>query len=100
MGVVIGIIMVLESRAARAPSQAAKWASAWLTMLTVFGFIPILLSNDTGVSYDGEAAREKVNPPRQISGCKSNYRPSVVSLPTPPSMFAFRFRPGSATKAV
>ncbi len=58
---VIGIIIGLQRRGARAPTTPAPWASAWLTKLAVFGRIPILLSDDTAPSYDADAAADKIN---------------------------------------
>jgi hypothetical protein len=62
MGVVIGIIIGFESRDTRAPATPAHGGRARLTQMAVFGRIPILLSDDTGLSYDGDAARDKINP--------------------------------------
>jgi hypothetical protein len=56
MGLVIGIIIGLESRAGRAPEPAATGASAWLMSVLVFGCIPFLLSNDTACSYAGRGS--------------------------------------------
>ena len=96
---VIGIIIGLQRRGARAPTAPAPWASAWLTKLAVFGRIPTLLSDDTAPSYDADAARDKINqtdrqapPPRQRVNKSPQTRPvrdlrsllwSMVLITTP-----------------
>jgi hypothetical protein len=90
MGVVIDIIIGLQGGAARAPARPDHGACACLTKLAIFGRIPILLSDDTAPSYDGDPARDKINPPagraprlpRHVS--KSVQNPAGGRLPPAP----------------
>jgi hypothetical protein len=58
MGVVIGIVMGLLVREARAPSQAAQWAPEPLARLSISGAIPILFFDDPAPSYAGLPGRD------------------------------------------